>query len=106
MHWRSFSLSVTQHCYPEPSFALISLEDSQLSANGTQLRPLIASMSQNVGADMAIDIPNPAPQVDEIPIEQLELELQPVYDGQVQLSELLSRMVQGIYTELTEMAET
>lgn len=56
--------------------------------------------------DMAIDIPNPSPQVDEIPIEQLELELPPVYDGQIQLSELLSRMVQGIYTELAEMAET
>jgi mediator of RNA polymerase II transcription subunit 14 len=36
----------------------------------------------------------------------LESELPLVYDGQAPLSELLSRVVQTIYTELSEMAET
>lgn len=39
-------------------------------------------------------------------IEQLEQELPVVYDGQVSLGELISRTVQSIYAELSEMAET
>ena len=38
--------------------------------------------------------------------EELERELPSVEDGQVPLGEVLSRMVQAIYSELTEMAET
>ncbi|KAJ3526719.1 hypothetical protein NMY22_g10058 [Coprinellus aureogranulatus] len=45
-------------------------------------------------------------QVDGVPLEELERELPTVHDGQIPLSELLSRVVQGIYAELTEMAET
>ena len=44
--------------------------------------------------------------LDDISLERLELELPFVDDGQVPLSELLSRVVQTIYTELSEMAET
>ncbi|KAI5116984.1 hypothetical protein M0805_001593 [Coniferiporia weirii] len=38
--------------------------------------------------------------------EELEKELFDVYDGQISLGDLLSRVVQAIYAELTEMAET
>jgi len=39
-------------------------------------------------------------------IEDLERELPVVYDGQVPLGEVLSRVVQAIYAELSELAET
>ncbi|KIP06411.1 hypothetical protein PHLGIDRAFT_460187 [Phlebiopsis gigantea 11061_1 CR5-6] len=39
-------------------------------------------------------------------LEQLERELRTVYDGQIPLGELVSRMAQAIYAELTEHAET
>lgn len=38
--------------------------------------------------------------------EELERELPLVYDGQVPLAELVSRMAQAMYAELTELAET
>ena len=38
--------------------------------------------------------------------EELERELPLVQDGQVPLSELVSRMAQAMYAELTELAET
>lgn len=39
-------------------------------------------------------------------LEELERELPVVYDGQVPLGDLLSRVVQSIYAELSELAET
>ncbi|EJD03366.1 MED14-domain-containing protein [Fomitiporia mediterranea MF3/22] len=39
-------------------------------------------------------------------LEEIERELPVVHDGQIPLRELLQRMVQTIYAELTEMAET
>ncbi|OCH90250.1 MED14-domain-containing protein [Obba rivulosa] len=39
-------------------------------------------------------------------VEELERELPIVQDGQVPLGELVSRVVQGIYAELSELAET
>ena len=39
-------------------------------------------------------------------IEELERELPGVGDGQLEMREVLSRMVQSIYAELTEMADT
>ncbi|KAJ7594646.1 mediator complex subunit MED14-domain-containing protein [Mycena floridula] len=48
-------------------------------------------------------IPNGIP---EPTVEELEMELPFVDDGQVPLSELLSRVVQAIYAELSELAET
>lgn len=39
-------------------------------------------------------------------LEQLEAELPVVLEGQVSLGELLSRVVQAIYAELVELAET
>lgn len=39
-------------------------------------------------------------------MEQLDMELPVVHDGQVPLGELLSRVVQAIYAELSELAET
>jgi len=38
--------------------------------------------------------------------EPLEVELPVVDDGQVQLRDLVSRVVQACYAEMTEMAET
>ena len=39
-------------------------------------------------------------------LEELEQELPMVYDGQIRLGELLSRVVQQIYAELSELVET
>ena len=39
-------------------------------------------------------------------LEELERELPYVGDGQIPLGELVSRTVQSIYAELTELAET
>lgn len=39
-------------------------------------------------------------------IEQLERELPEVFDGQIPLGDILSRVMQAIYMELTEMSET
>ncbi|KAJ3975413.1 MED14-domain-containing protein [Lentinula raphanica] len=39
-------------------------------------------------------------------VEQLERELPEVLDGQISLGDILSRVMQAIYTELTEMSET
>ena len=39
-------------------------------------------------------------------VEDLERELPVVYDGQIPLGELVSRTVQAIYAELSELAET
>jgi mediator of RNA polymerase II transcription subunit 14 len=39
-------------------------------------------------------------------LEELERELPMVYDGQIRLGDLLSRVVQQIYAELSELAET
>lgn len=44
--------------------------------------------------------------VHEATLEELERELPYVGDGQVPLGELVSRTVQSIYAELTELAET
>lgn len=38
--------------------------------------------------------------------EELERELPMVHDGQVALGDVLSRVVQSIYAELSELAET
>lgn len=58
----------------------------------------------------AASAPSPQPPLlngfHEPTIEQLEQELPIVYDGQVPLAELVSRTVQSIYAELSEMAET
>ncbi|KAJ6558514.1 mediator complex subunit MED14-domain-containing protein [Mycena vulgaris] len=43
---------------------------------------------------------------DEPTLQELEQELPVVYDGQVALGDLLSRVVQSIYAELSELAET
>ncbi len=39
-------------------------------------------------------------------LEELEQELPVVYDGQIPLGDLLSRVVQAIYAELLELSET
>ena len=43
---------------------------------------------------------------DDLFLREIESELPIVYDGQIEMRELLSRMMQSIYAELTEMAET
>jgi hypothetical protein len=45
-------------------------------------------------------------ETDDVPLEDLERELPVVYDDQIYLKELLQRVVQTIYAELSEMAET
>lgn len=72
-------------------------------------------MSLN-GANLAASTSYPSPILDvldpslngfdEPPIELLEAELPAVDDGQVPISELVSRVVQACYAEMTEMAET
>lgn len=63
--------------------------------------------SISYSSPIVIDILDPTPNgFDEPPIELLEAELPVVDDGQVQLSDLVSRVVQACYAEMTEMAET
>ena len=54
--------------------------------------------------------PSHEPQVNgfhhEPTIEQLEQELPMVFDGQIPLGDLVSRVVQSIYAELVEHADT
>jgi len=44
--------------------------------------------------------------VSEPTLEELERELPIVYDGQIPLGDLLSRVVQSVYAELSELVET
>ena len=72
-----------------------------MSLNGTNLA---ASTSYS---SPILDVLDPSLNgFDEPPIELLEAELPFVEDGQVPLSELVSRVVQACYAEMTEMAET
>jgi mediator of RNA polymerase II transcription subunit 14 len=72
-----------------------------MSLNGTNLA---ASTSYS---SPILDVLDPSLNgFDEPPVELLEAEL-PVVDGdQVPLNELISRVVQACYAEMTEMAET
>lgn len=56
--------------------------------------------SHTFGSDMTMN------GAHEPTLEELERELPYVGDGQVHLGELVSRTVQSIYAELTELAET
>jgi len=49
--------------------------------------------------DQYLDISEPT-------LEELERELPVVYDGQIPLGDLLSRVVQSVYAELLELVET
>lgn len=44
--------------------------------------------------------------ISEPTLEELERELPVVYDGQIPLGDLLSRVVQSVYAELLELVET
>ena len=44
--------------------------------------------------------------IEEVAEEELERELPVVDDGQVSLGDLLSRVVQAVYAELSELADT
>lgn len=73
---------------------------------------------QDIPNDMIVDIETPAALKSgpanglhydtpfEPSIEELERELPYVDDGQIALGDLLSRVVQSIYAELSELAET
>lgn len=45
-------------------------------------------------------------EISEPSFEDIEKELPVVYDGQIPLGDLISRVVQSIYAELSEQAET
>lgn len=68
-------------------------------------------------ASLAVDISGPSGEAlaanqghsngfHEPTLEELERELPMVYDGQIHLGDLLSRMMQAIYAEISELAET
>lgn len=72
-------------------------------------------MQHAVNGAMSIDISSSNSLVGGMPhtngfhatqIEELEHELPVVHDGQVPLGEVVSRTVQAIYAELSELAET
>lgn len=73
-------------------------------------------MNTDAHNDVIVDIENPLAgpstngslfdELPDVPVEELEKELPVVYDGQIPLGELLSRVVQTIYAELSELAET
>lgn len=79
------------------------------------LRPLY-SMNQSTQQDMAIELVHPSfdqtnphnvPNGSHEPsTEELEAQLPVVDDGQVHLGDLVSRVVQTIFAELSELAET
>ena len=72
-----------------------------MALNGTSLAPPDSYSSP------ILEVFDPGPNgFDEPPIELLEAELPLVDDGQVALGDLVSRVVQACYAELTEMAET
>jgi len=72
-----------------------------MALNGTNLS------TPNTYSSPILDVLDPSPNgFDEPPIELLEAELPVVDDGQIPLSELVSRVVQACYAEMTEMAET
>ncbi|KAH9963764.1 mediator complex subunit MED14-domain-containing protein [Russula dissimulans] len=72
-----------------------------MAVNGTNLS------TPNTYSSPILDLLDPSPNgLDEPPIELLEAELPVVDDGQVPLSELVSRVAQACYAEMTEMAET
>jgi mediator of RNA polymerase II transcription subunit 14 len=72
-----------------------------MALNGTSLAPPDSYSSP------ILEVFDPGPNgFDEPPIELLEAELPIVDDGQVELRDLVSRVVQACYAELTEMAET
>jgi len=54
-------------------------------------------------AEKSVAVPN---GVHELSSEDLERELPVVVDGQASLGDLLSRVMQSIYAELSELAET
>src|SRR5229473_786343 len=72
------------------------------------LSPSIMALNGSISYPSPIlDLLDPTPNgFDDPPIELLEAELPVVDDGQVQLSDLVSRVVQACYAEMTEMAET
>ena len=55
---------------------------------------------------LPLDLPNGIHEEVMVSVEELERELPVVNDGQVPLGDLLSRVVQAIYAELSELAET
>jgi len=72
-----------------------------MALNGTSLAPPDSYSS------LVLEVYDPGSNgFDEPPIELLEAELPLVDDGQVELRDLVSRVVQACYAELTEMAET
>ena len=73
--------------------------------------------NQDTQSDMVVDVESSATNIlssnglhNDLPpepsIEELERELPVVDDGQIPLGDLLSRVVQSIYAELSELAET
>ncbi|PPQ98421.1 hypothetical protein CVT24_004100 [Panaeolus cyanescens] len=73
-------------------------QDTLAGASTEQSKPVSDAISFSNGAyfDDAFDVP----------IEILQTELPVVHDGQIPLGDLLSRVVQSIYAELSELAET
>lgn len=69
-------------------------------------------MNQDRQAEIAVDsspkLANHDQHLDisEPTLEELERELPVVYDGQIPLGDLLSRVVQSVYAELLELVET
>jgi len=73
-------------------------------------------MNQDRQAEMIVDALHSSPElianhdqhlgISEPTLEELERELPVVYDGQIPLGDLLSRVVQSVYAELLELVET
>ena len=85
----------------DPRLSHVLLPALKMALNGTNLA---ASTSYS---SPILDVLDPSLNgFDDPPIELLEAELPLVDDGQVPLGELVSRVVQACYAEMTEMAET
>ena len=76
-----------------------------MALNGTNLTASTSQLPQP-SSDFIDELIPYTNGFDEPPIEILEQELPVVLDGQVPLGEVVSRVAQACYAELSEMAET
>lgn len=86
----------------------MTLNGTNLTATTSQ-QPMSQSTPPSLPQDFLIDGPLPHTNgfdEHEPPIELLERELPMVWDGQFPLGDLVQRVVQACYAELSEMAET
>lgn len=88
---------------PHPILYFLAVHDITASY---AIHPMEPAVNGHTTLNGATPYPPHNGKYDGPTLEQLERELPMVHDGQVYLGELVSRLVQTMYAELVEMAET